>query len=109
MSQAINKVKDNDKLTAKERKDIAFCATKRWTMMHTPLHGAAFALDPTFQIHKQLSDKVMGNFCAVCSVLLPGDEGKNAFHQRVKFNNRMGNFSDDWCLDAIKHLNPPIW
>ena len=34
MSQAINKVKDNDKLTTKEHKDIAFCATNRWTMMH---------------------------------------------------------------------------
>ena len=45
MSQAIDSIKNNYKLPAKERKDIVFCATQKWTMMHTPLHGAAFALE----------------------------------------------------------------
>ena len=49
----------------------------------------------------------MGNFCAVC--LLPSDVGKDAFHQCVQFSNTMGSYSDKWCLDAIKHLNPPMW
>ena len=105
MSQAIESIKNNDKLLVKERKDIVFCATKRWTMMHNPLHGAAFALDPNFQIHEQSSNKkVMGNFCAVCTSLVPGEAGKDAFHQRVQFSNRIGSYSDEWCLDAIKHL-----
>ena len=96
MSQAIDLVKNNDKLQAKERKDIVFCATQRWTMMHTPLHGATFALDPNFEIHEQSSNKeVRGNFCAVCTSLLLGDVGKDAFHQRVQFRNQMGSYSDE--------------
>ena len=96
MWQAINKVKDNEKLNAKERKDIVFCATKIWTIKHTPLQGVAFALDLAFQIHKQSSNnEFMGNFYTVCIALLLGDEGKHTFHQHVQFNNKIGNFSDD--------------
>ena len=83
MSQVVDSVKNNDKLLAKEHKDIIFCATQRWTMMHTPLHGVVFSLDMIFQMHEQSSNKeVMGNFQAICTLLL-GDEGRNAFHQRV--------------------------
>ena len=51
----------------------------------------------------------MGNFCAVCTTVLLGDAGKDAFHQRVQFSNRICSYNDEWCLDAIKHLNPPMW
>ena len=52
MSCAIKHVESHEKLSARERKDISFCATKRWTMMHTPLHGEAFTLDRAFQVHE---------------------------------------------------------
>ena len=41
--------------------------------------------------------------------LLPGDAGKEAFHQRLQFANREGSFGDEWHLDAIKRTNAPMW
>lgn len=61
-------------------------------------------------MHDQSSNSgVMGNFKEVCKTLLPVLEGKDAFHQRVHFSNKIDNFSNEWCLDAIKHLSPPMW
>ena len=110
MSCAIKCVESHEKLSVREQNEVSFCATERWTMMHTPLHGAAFALDPAFQLHDQSSNKeVYNNFKEVCTMLLPGSEGKTAFHQRSQFSNRIDAFGDEWCLDAIKHLSPPMW
>ena len=79
--------------------------------MHNSLHGVTFSsLDSTFQIHEKSSNnEFMGKFCGVSTTLLPSDEGKQAFHQHVQFSNRIGNCSDDWCLNAIKNLNLPMW
>lgn len=51
----------------------------------------------------------MTNFKEVCNTLLLGAYEKYDFHQCVQFSNIIDNFSDEWCLDAIKHLSPPMW
>ena len=50
MSCAIKCVESHENISVRERNEVSFCATERWTMMHTPLHGAAFALDLCFSI-----------------------------------------------------------
>ena len=85
-------------------------ANARWVQLHTPLHGAAFALEPKFQLYNQsANNKVMKIFKHVCAQLLTGDEGKEASHQRLQFASREGSFGDEWHLDAIKRTNAPMW
>lgn len=110
MSEAIRQIKEYNHFSSREKGQLVAVANARWRQMHTPLHGAAFALDPRFQMYNQpANSEVMANFKKVCLQILPGDEGKEAFHQRVNFANRMGLFGDPWHLDAIKRVSAPIW
>ena len=110
MSKAIRQMKEYNHFSSREKGQLVAVSNARWRQMHTPLHGATFALDPKFQMYSQpANSEVMGNFKKVCLQMLPGDEGKEAFHQRVKFANQMGLFGDPWHLDAIKRVSAPIW
>ena len=52
----------------------------------------------------------MSNFKHVCAQLLLLEGGKEAFHQRLKFANKLGSFvGDEWHLDAIKRTNSLMW
>ena len=82
MSEAIRQIKEYDHFTSREKSELVSVANARWAQMHTPLHGAAFCLDPKLQLYTQAANsEVMGNFKKVCLQLLPGDDGKEAFHQ----------------------------
>ena len=110
MSEAIRQAKEFNQFTAREKSQLVTIANARWAQMHTPLHGAAFVLDPKFQMFAQAANsEVMNNFKKVCLQLLPGDEGRDAFHQRVDYANRHGNFGDPWHIDAINKVSAPIW
>ncbi|KAH7366153.1 hypothetical protein KP509_18G065400 [Ceratopteris richardii] len=74
MSKAIQKVKDFNQFSLREKTQIVTLAEKRWMQMHTHLHGTTFVLDPTFQLNVQKSNKeVMANFKNTCPLLLPGE------------------------------------
>ncbi|KAH7430047.1 hypothetical protein KP509_09G080400 [Ceratopteris richardii] len=110
MSEAIQKVKDFNQFSLREKTQIVSLGEKRWTQMHTHLHGTTFVLDPTFQLNGQASNKeIMANFKTTCQLLLPGTDGRDAFHQRVAYVNREGSFGDLWHIEAIQKHPPPIW
>lgn len=110
MSQAIAHIKDYNHFTSREKAQITAIANQRWIQMHTPLHGAAFALEPSYQLYNQGANKeVMNNFKNVCERLLPGNDGKEAYQQRIRFSNREGDFGDPWHIDAIKRVSAPVW
>lgn len=110
MSEAIRLTNASEKCKLPERRKIANRASEHRAQMHTPLHGATFMLDPIFQMHDQSNNKeVATNFKFVCGQMLPGVEGKIAFHQYVQFANKVDAFRDLWCLDAVKNLSAPIW
>lgn len=110
MSEEIRLTNANEKCKLPKRREIANRASEHWAQMHTPLHGAAFMLDPCFQMHDQSNNKeVATNFKFVCGKMLPSIEGKIAFHQCIQFANRVDAFGDLWCLDVVKHLSAPVW
>ena len=110
MSQAIKHIATCEKFSRGERNVLTGIANARWTNMHTPLHGAAFALEPSMQTHDQSSNKeVSKDFKTVCANLLPGEDGFVAFQDRAKFANRIGEFGDPWHLNAIDKMPAPIW
>ncbi|KAH7289094.1 hypothetical protein KP509_31G057300 [Ceratopteris richardii] len=91
VSETIQKVKDFNQFSLREKTQIVSLAEKRWMQMHTHLHGTTFILDPTFQLNGQASNKeVMANFKTTCQLLL------------------LGSFGDLWHLEAIQTHPPPI-
>ncbi|KAH7439693.1 hypothetical protein KP509_04G072700 [Ceratopteris richardii] len=80
--EAIQKAKDSNQFSLREKTQIVSLVEKRWMQMHTHLHGATFVLDPTFQLNGQTSNKeVMANF-------------KTTY---------------PWHIEVIQKHPPPIW
>lgn len=110
MHEIINVVKNSSRCGGKEKSQIVQAMENRWQQLHTPIHGAAFALHPEFQLHEQSQNvEIVKNFRTVCMQLLPGDQGKRAYQQRVLYTNREGAFGDVWNLDAIKVTPACMW
>ena len=110
MCEAIQKISEGTDFATRDKATVIALANKRWGQMHTPLHGAAFVLDPKFQLHQQSTNsEAMKGFKEVCQQLLDEEDGKLAYHQRVAYANCEGMFQDPWHIDAIKVVSAPIW
>ena len=81
----------------------------RWEMAHTPLHAAAYALDPEFHGHEHDPDgEVMDGFNIMLGRLLPdGAQRGNAMVSYTDYLNKQGAFADPVMWSKARDL--PAW
>ena len=74
MFQAHKSIAEADDLPAPSKTQLADLVMKRWTMLHTDLHAAAFVLDPEFQKFLQHeNEEVINGFHAMVERVFPDD------------------------------------
>jgi len=80
-------------------------------MAHTPLHAAAYALDPEFHKHEHVEGKeVMEGFNTMVRRLLPDNTKRaNALVSYTDYTHKQGAFADPVMWTKAHELAPWKW
>ncbi|KAH7441932.1 hypothetical protein KP509_03G062700 [Ceratopteris richardii] len=88
-------VKDNDRY-----EEIAAIYVNRWNAYYSPLHGAAYMLDPEFQDKKQYADPEVANRWRIILERLILDSATRRVIRDQLFKYRTGKDASYACADA---------
>lgn len=79
-------------------------------MLHTPVHAAAYLLDPEFRDHdlQGVDTEVMDGFNTIVKKYFSDRDDRVAANQQLmQFKGGLGVFSDVVCIDSAKSM--PAW
>jgi hypothetical protein len=98
-------------LSIEQRQQLHRAWTDRWSLLHTDLHAAAYALHPEYAFHdfEMLQDPKIssGLLNMIEKVLYGSPEAQGAaMSQHVRFRNRQGIFGREMILSAAKDMPP---
>ena len=97
------------RLTASVKSEVRRLFRKRWDELSTPLHCAAYALDPEFQDHK-FNPEVMRGLRQACKLVLgDADAARTAMLGHAAYVGKEGDFGDPMVIDLAKDMPSYQW